>query len=223
MCPVRNRTQDLLVHGMLQPTEPHLARVNGVFLMASPFTLKSILFRWWIIMTPLKFTCEFRSSKVHASLQNYLTHEGKGWNSQVGWNGMEKTCRECVQRKDYTQNFPFFHLLLTAYHHNLPKWEQTHLSAHSSNLCLIHAGFCYNISKWSPSKVLHHYKQFVSHQVTKKTHTQNTLTFLYFLNTWYSWMLKNSKFRHLHNKTRKLIALRARKTTGKLLWNSTEK
>lgn len=143
------------------------------------------------------------------------------------WYGknLQRMCTEKLSQTIKTtcaKSFPFFHLLLTTHHHNLPRREQTHLSAYSSNLCFIHAGFCYNISKRSPSKVLHNYKQFISHQVTKKRTHRIYLHFHFFLNTWHS-MLKNSNVRHTNNKTKKLIALRARKKTRKLLPKSTEK
>lgn len=75
--------------------------------------------------------------------------------------------------------FFFLTSCLTTHCCNLSKRGQAHLSAYSCNLCFIHAGFCHNISKWSPSKVLHHHKQFVSHQVAKIImNTQKILIFL---------------------------------------------
>lgn len=89
---------------------------------------------------------------------------------------------------------PPFNLLVTTHCYNLLERDSTDLSAYSSNLCFIHAGFCYNISKWSPGKVLHYYKQFVSHQVTKNTlKTQKIHSHFY---SHLPSVLKNSNVRH---------------------------
>ena len=68
--------------------------------------------------------------------------------------------------------------LITCYC-NLSKREQTHLSAHSSYLCFIHACLCDNISEGSPSQVLHDHKQLISHQVATREHTEYIHTFTF--------------------------------------------
>lgn len=141
---------------------------------------------------------------------------------------MQTTCREYVEKASHTvkitcaKNFSFFsfffNLLRTTHCVNLSEREQTHLSAHSSNLCFIHAGFCYNISKWAPSKVLHYHKQFISHQVTKKTWKTHKIHSRFYFHTMSDTLTMKLESWKLGGPGRKLASCHA--TAQKRNWRS---
>lgn len=62
----------------------------------------------------------------------------------------------------------------------LSEWmfHGSYLSAHSSYLSFIHAGFCDDVSQRTSSQILHHHPQLIAHQVTMETRHQHMQVFM---------------------------------------------